>query len=79
MEEDILNSSLSDSYGGYGNIQQLGNYTNVTSMETIEQLYKNRENVLNVLIKGSYMPDSIIKCDELISPEKIKNKTKSEN
>lgn len=66
MSGDNLNSSLN------GNIGQLGNYTNVTSKETIEQLYKKREDVLNTLIKGSYIPDAIIKCKELISPDKRK-------
>ena len=54
------------------NIQQLGKYTNIKNIETIEQIYKKREEVLNTLIKGSYIPDAIIKCTELISPDKIK-------
>lgn len=55
-----------------GNIQQLGKYTNIKNIESIEQIYKKREEVLNTLIKGSYTPDAIIKCEELISPDKIK-------
>lgn len=79
MDENNKNGSSSGEYGGYGNMQQLGNYTNNPESQISQQL-KKREEVLNTLIKGSYSSNIIITCSELISPEKIKNiKIKSEN
>ena len=58
-------------YNGYGNTQ-IGNYTNNTESQS-SQVNKKREEVLNTLLKGSYSPNSIIPCSELISPEKRKS------
>ena len=39
----------------------------------------NKEDVLNTLVGGSYTPENIKKCSELITSDKKKNvKTKSE-
>lgn len=71
-------SYSNDGYNGYGNTQ-MGNYTNNPESQS-SQVNKKREEVLNTLLKGSYSPNSIIPCSELISPEKRKGiKLKSEN
>ena len=77
----ILSSeSGTGAYGGCGNVYQLGNYTNAPNVEIIHQQKQNREEVLNTLMKGSYTPNSVKKCSELISSDKKKGvKTKSEN
>jgi hypothetical protein len=80
-------NSSSGSYGGCGNVSQLGNYTNAPTGKSEQQKQqiaaqktKNRENVLNTLVKGSYSPNSVKKCTELLSSDKKKGiKTKSEN
>lgn len=74
-------SQSSGSYGGCGGVYQLGNYTNAPDMEIISQQTQSREDVLNTLVKGSYMPNDIKKCSELITSDKKKGnkKTKSEN
>ena len=76
------NGSSSGAYGGCGNVSQLGNYTNTTSnpsQQNKNQKTKNRESVLNTLVKGSYTPNSVKKCQELLSSDKKKGiKTKSE-
>ena len=73
-------SSSNDSYGSCGSVSNLGNYTNVPESKTTPQQYKNREDVLNTLIKGSPAPNNVKKCSELISSDKKKGvKTKSEN
>ena len=61
------------SYDG-GNVQQLGNSSNSTNNNTLtQQQIKNRENLLNTLIKGSPTPNNIKRCSELISTCKKKN------
>ena len=55
-----------------GGVYQLGNYTNAPDMEIISQQTQNREDVLNTLVKGSYMPNDIKKCSELITSDKKK-------
>ena len=70
--------SSSNSYGDFGGVSNLGNYTNSPD-EQITQQYKNRESLLNSLINGSQTPNNIKKCSELISTDKKKGvKTKSE-
>lgn len=67
------------SYGGCGGVHQLGNYTNSPDMVITPQQTQSREEVLNTLVGGSYTPDEIKKCSELITSDKKKNvKTKSE-
>ena len=55
-------------YGGYGSASIGNYYTNMSE----DQISRNRENLLNTLINGSYTPDAIIKCKELLSPDKRK-------
>ena len=75
-----LTSSSSGAYGGCGGVYQLGNYTNAPEIQIIHQQNQSREDVLNTLINGSYTPNDVKKCVELISAEKKKNKrTKSES
>ena len=69
----------SGAYGGCGNIHQLGSYSNVSNENTVHQQSQKKEEVLNTLLKGSYIPNSVKTCAELITSDKIKNtKTKSE-
>ena len=69
----------SGSYGGCGGVYQLGNYSNAPDAQIIPQQTQNRDEVLQTLINGSYTPDAVKKCEELITVEKKKNvKTKSE-
>ena len=70
------NGTSSGAYGGCGGVYQLGNYTNAPEIDIIHQQTQSREDVLNTLIKGSYTPNDVKKCDELISSEKKKNKRK---
>ena len=72
--------STSGAYGGCGSVGQLGSYTNTPEVTVIHQQTQNREEVLNTLVSGSYSPNEIKKCAELISSDKKKNKkTKSES
>lgn len=76
------NDSYSNVYSGYGSVSQLGNYTKISEIQKTEEhiQQKNREDVLNTLIKGSYTPKYVKKCLELTSSDKKKGiKTKSEN
>lgn len=69
----------SGSYGGCGGVYQLGNYSNAPDAQIIPQQIQNRDEVLQTLINGSYTPDAVKKCEELITVEKKKNvKIKSE-
>lgn len=72
-----MNSSgySSGAYGGCGGVQQLGNYSNAPDMQIIYQQTQNREEVLNTLVGGSYSPDQVKKCAELITSDKKKNVT----
>lgn len=72
-------SSSSNSYSEYCCSSNLGNYSNIQDEQTTQQS-KNRESVLNTLIKGSPTPNNIKKCSELISTSNKKGiKIKSEN
>ena len=73
-------NSSSGAYGGNGGVYQLGNYTNAPDANVIHQQSQSREEVLNTLMGGSYMPNMVKKCNELITADKKKGiKTKSEN
>jgi hypothetical protein len=68
----------SGSYGGCGNVSQLGSYTKTTGTNSnknkdVSAKTKNRENILNTLVNGSYTPNNIKKCNELTSSDKKKN------
>lgn len=74
-----VNSSKNSSsgvYSGCGNVSQLGSFTKTTptqSNEKAKQQAKNRENVLNTLVNGSYTPNGVKKCTELITSDKKKS------
>lgn len=76
---ETTNSSFSSSpsssgaYGGCGGVYQLGDYSNAPDMQIVHQQVQNREEVLNTLLCGSYMPDDVKKCAELITSDKKKN------
>lgn len=71
--------SSSGAYGSCGGVYQLGNYSNAPDAQIVPQQTQNREEVLNTLVGGSYTPDEVKKCSELITSDKKKNqKTKSE-
>lgn len=79
-DNNSSNGSSSNTYGGCGGVYQLGNYTNAPEMQIIYQQNQSREEILNTLISGSYTPNNVKPCVELISAEKKKNKkTKSES
>lgn len=65
--------SSSGSYGGCGGVYNLGDYSNAPDMQIIHQQSQSREDVLNTLMAGSYTPDEVEKCAELITSEKKKN------
>lgn len=72
--------SYSNAYSGYGGVSQLGNYSNAPDAQIIFQQSQSREEVLNTLMGGSYAPDQVKKCTELITSDKKKSvKTKSES
>lgn len=60
-------------YSGCAGIYNLGDYTNSPDMTIIPQQTQNREEVLNTLMSGSYTPDEVTKCAELITVDKKKN------
>lgn len=67
-------------YNGLGGVYQLGSYSNAVDPQRQQQVARNRESVLNTLIGGSPIPESVKRCNELITTDKKKgNKTKSEN
>lgn len=67
--------SNSSSYSSFFGVSNLGNYKNPSKKQS-----KNRENLLNTLIKGSHIPKDVKKCSELISTCNKKGiKTKSED
>ena len=73
--------NYSGAYSGCGNVSQLGSYTSGTqsTQQNANQQTKNRESVLNTLVGGSYTPNGIKKCSELLSSDKKKGiKPKSE-
>ena len=68
--------SSSGAYGGCGNVAQLGSFTNSPSTQSNRdpnQQTRNRENVLNTLVNGSYTPNGVKKCSELITSDKKKS------
>lgn len=74
----ITESNPTGSYKGCNNVQQLGGFSNTTSSnkqiaQNNNKYQNNREEVLNVLIKGSYSPNEVIKCLELLTADKKKN------
>jgi hypothetical protein len=73
-------NSSSGIYSGVNGVFKLGNYTNNNSdIQTTQQKEKNRDIVLNTLINGSYIPNDIKKCTELLTTDKKNGiKTKSE-
>jgi hypothetical protein len=77
----IYNSSGSGggSYGGCGGVYNLGDYSNAPDAQIVYQQTQNRDEVLSTLVGGSYTPDQVKKCPELITSDKKKNeKAKSE-
>ena len=73
-------SSSGGAYSGCGGVHQLGNYSNAPDAQITHQQTQSREEVLNTLVGGSYTPDQVKKCDELITSDKKKNKKqKSKN
>lgn len=70
----------SGAYGGCGGVSQLGNYSNTPDVQISHRQIKNREDVLQTLLGGSYTPDQVKKCAELITSDKKKNvKTESKS
>lgn len=65
--------SSSGSYGGLGGVYQLGDYSNAPDMQIVHRQAQSREEVLNTLVGGSYTPESVSKCVELITSDKKKN------
>lgn len=73
-------TSSSGAYGGCGGVSQLGNYTNAPDAQIEYKQIQNKEEVLNTLMGGSYTPNEVKKCTELITVDKKKNvKVKSES
>lgn len=68
------NMCSSGVYGGCGCVSQLGNYSSAPDMQIEFQQTQNREDVLNTLLMGSYTPNDVKKCEELISSDKKKHK-----
>lgn len=67
-------------YNGLGGVYQLGSYSNAVDPQRQQQVARNRESVLNTLIGGSTNPESVKRCNELLTTDKKKgNKIKSEN
>jgi hypothetical protein len=62
------------SYSGCGSVMQLGNYSNAPDANIIPQQKQNRNEVLSTLMGGSYTPESVKQCNELITTDKKKNK-----
>ena len=70
----------SGAYGGCGGVYQLGNYTNAPDAQIEYKQIQNKEDVLNTLMSGSYTPNEVKKCAELITADKKKNeKVQSES
>ena len=66
-------NSSTDNNNNYGSVYQMGDYSNMPDAQIISQQNQSREDVWNTLIGGSYMQDSVIKCEEFITTDKIKN------
>ena len=67
------------SYSGCNSISQLGNYSNAPDATVVHQQVQSKEEVLNTLMSGSYEPNSVKKCDELITTDKKKRKKKEKS
>lgn len=82
-----INSTYSSNYqsGPYskrGIVNQLGNYSTTPDVQKANIQTKYREDVLNTLLGGSYNPDNVKKCTELITSDKrksVQDKTKSKS
>ena len=70
----------SDGLYSCGEITNLGEYTNVATIQSMEQHHKKREDILNTLVGNSMFDKNKIKiCSELITADKKKGiKIKSE-
>ena len=80
QDSNSSNISSSGVYGGCGGVYQLGDYSNSIDGIKEQKQIKHREDILNILIGGSYTPNNIKKCSELISADKKKGiKIKSES
>ena len=68
--------SSSGVYNGLGGVYQLGSYSNAVDsqkqQQQQQQVARNRESVLNTLIGGSTIPESVKRCNELITTDKKK-------
>ena len=62
-----------NTYGKCGNVNKLGQFVNTSYAQTTYQQSQSREEILNTLVKGSYTPENIKKCTELITSDKKKN------
>lgn len=71
----------SDGLYSCGGITNLGEYTNTTTMQSMKQQHKKREDILNTLLGKSMFDKNKIKiCSELITVDKKKGiKIKSED
>ena len=71
----------SDGLYSCGEITNLGEYTNVATIQSMEQHHKKREDILNTLVGNSMFDKNKIKiCSELITADKKKGiKIKSED
>ena len=69
--------SSSGSYGSCGGVYNLGDYSNAPDAQITYQQTQNRDEVLNTLVGGSYTPDQVKKCPELITSDKKKNQPPS--
>ena len=79
LTNSLFATNSSGAYGGCGNIQQLGNYSNNSNGQNVNHQTNSREDVFNTLLGGSYSPNSVKKCMEFLTTDKIKNpKIKSE-
>ena len=72
-EGSSSSGSSSGSYKGCGGVYNLGDYSNLPDMEITHQQVQSREEVLNTLLGGSYTPDDVKKCNELITVDKKKS------
>jgi hypothetical protein len=75
----------SDGLYSCGEITNLGEYTNVATIQSMEQQHKKREDILNTLVgksifKSMFDKNKIKICSELITVDKKKGvKIKSED
>ena len=67
--------SSGGSYGGCGGVYNLGDYSNAPDAQITYQQTQSRDEILNTLVGGSYTPDQVKKCPELITSDKKKKQT----